>query len=65
MVQIQGCHPEHFSSTFTVASGDQRRMNINKVAFIKKLMDGKRSQGTNTENRLKRIGSGAQVRNGS
>ena len=62
--QIQRGHSEHFSGSFTIASGDQRRMHIHKSSLLEELMDSVSRQGTHAEYRLKRIRPGTQMRNG-
>ena len=62
--QIHGRHLEHLSGALAVASGDQRRVHIDKALLLEKFMDRIGDQGTHTEHRLEGIGPGAQMGDG-
>ena len=62
---IQRGNLEHFAGTLTVGAGNQRRMNIDKAAFLEKLMNGESSQRTNAENSLERVGARTKMRQGA
>ena len=53
--RVQCRHTEHLTGSFTVTSGNQWRMHINKIPFLEKFMDCIGNQGAYTEHRLEGI----------
>src|SRR6266404_2896965 len=54
-ISLQCCHAEHLPGAFTVAGGDDGRVNINKVALLEELMYRKCQAATHPKNRAKHI----------
>ena len=65
IVHIQRRDLEHLARALAVAACDDGRVHIYKAPLLKELMYGKCSQRSDSEHRLKRIGSRAQMRHGA
>ena len=62
ILKIQRCHLEHLSGALAVASRNERRVYIDKIALLEEFMDSVRCQRTHTKGRLKHIGARTQMR---
>src|SRR5699024_6379670 len=58
---VQRGHPEHLAGAFTVTAGDDRRVNIDEVIVLEKLVDRIGHQGSDPEYRGKSIAPRTQV----
>src|SRR5260221_76819 len=54
-VSFQGSNPKHFAGPFAIARRNNRRMDIYKIAALKKLVNGERQPAAQSENRSKQI----------
>jgi translation initiation factor IF-1 len=55
--------PEHFTCTFRVGSGNNRRMSVNKPSLVEEFVDGVSCYAPYAKNRRKGVGTGPQVGN--
>src|SRR5690606_26429095 len=61
VARVEGCHPEHCASTFSIGTRDDGRMNINEASVVKKCVDGIGQGMSHSHYRAKRVGSGSQM----
>src|SRR5690606_25126477 len=57
LVQIKGGNAKHFASTFCICSGDNRRIDIEKMIFMEKLMNSKTHCTSHPKNGTEKIGT--------
>ena len=53
--RIERCNTEQFACAFAVAPGDDRRVHVNKTAFLEKLMDRKGEPAADAKNAAEKI----------
>ena len=59
---VKSCHAEHRASALAIARRDDRRMHIQKTAFLKKFMDGKGKRVADAEHASECVRARAQMR---
>ncbi len=63
ILRVEGRHPEHLSCALTIIRRNNRGMNMNKVALLKELMNGKGECTAHPKHSTEAVGTGPQVRN--
>ena len=64
-VALEDGDAEHLTRALAVASGNDRRVHINEVAFLEELMHGERQPAAHTEHGAEEIRARAQMGNGA
>src|SRR5690606_28610246 len=54
-------HAEHFASSLSIGTGNNRRVHVEELVFIEKLMNRETHRTSHTENRTEKIGTETEM----
>ena len=61
LFRVQRRNAKQFSSTFAIAAGDDRRVDVNKTALLKKLVNGKCQTAPHAKDATEEVRAGAEM----